>query len=318
MIRSEIHESKYRPHFTGHETFPLKYGWLKKAYDEVLLDSGKDEGKSIFLSDEAISRFGVGKNMVASIKHWASTTKIIKNNELTSVWESTRLGNLIFNEVDPFMENPSTLWLIHWNLASNPLRTTWFWVFNHFPGIQFDRDILLSNLKALSEKQEWKKTSEATIKRDVECFTRTYASRIKTSKISNEEALESPLTELGIIRSTGKKDGFRFVKGNKPTLKDGVFTYAIIDYWMRNFNEANSLSFEAVTYQPGSVGKVFLLDENGMVQRLVNLEKITDGVISWSETAGLKQIIKRPDTVFDDDLKFKILKKYFSNNQDDE
>ena len=30
MIRSEIHESKYRPHFTGHETFPLKYGWLKK------------------------------------------------------------------------------------------------------------------------------------------------------------------------------------------------------------------------------------------------------------------------------------------------
>ncbi len=318
MIRSEIHESKYRPHFTGHETFPLKYGWLKKAYDEIVFCNSEEEGKSVFLNDEAISRFGVGKNMVASIKHWASTAKVIKNNEITSIWEPTPLGNLIFNDVDPFMENPSTLWLIHWNLASNPFRTTWFWVFNHFPGIQFDREILLSNLIALSEKQEWKKTSEATIKRDVECFTRTYASRIKTSKISNEEALESPLTELGIIRSTGKKDGFRFVKGNKPTLKDGVFTYALIDYWIKNFKESNSLSFEAITYQPGSIGKVFLLDENSMVHRLVNLEKITGGIITWSETAGLKQIIKRPGAKFDEEFKLKILKKYFSKNEDNE
>ena len=26
----------YRPHFTGHETFPLKYGWLK-AFDQINL-----------------------------------------------------------------------------------------------------------------------------------------------------------------------------------------------------------------------------------------------------------------------------------------
>ena len=137
-------------------------------------------------------------------------------------------------------------------------------------------------------------------------------------EISNEEALESPLTELGIIRSTGKKDGFRFVKGNKPTLKDGVFTYALIDYWIKNFKESNSLSFEAITYQPGSIGKVFLLDENSMVHRLVNLERITGGIITWSETAGLKQIIKRPGAKFDEEFKLKILKKYFSKNEDNE
>ena len=55
---------------------------------------------------------------------------------------------------------------------------------------------------------------------------------------SYEEALESPLTELGIIRSTGKNDGFRFVKGEKPSLKDGVFAYALLDYW-DNYEEMN-------------------------------------------------------------------------------
>ena len=55
-----------------------------------------------------------------------------------------------------------------------------------------------------------------------------------------------------------------------------------------------------------------------MVHRLVNLERITGGIITWSETAGLKQIIKRPGAKFDEEFKLKILKKYFSKNEDNE
>ncbi|MCY3615090.1 MAG: DUF4007 family protein [Bacteroidetes bacterium] len=61
--------SKYS--FSGHETFPLRLNWLKKAVDAV---NKKD---TIFHSDAAIVELGVGKNMVRSIRHWALATEVI-------------------------------------------------------------------------------------------------------------------------------------------------------------------------------------------------------------------------------------------------
>ena len=52
------------------------------------------------------------------------------------------------------------------------------------------------------------------------------------------------------------------------------------------------MSFEALAYEPGSPGRVFLLDENGLVDLLGEMEEITAGAYKWSETAGLKQLIR--------------------------
>lgn len=32
----ELKNDQYRPCFSGHETFPLRYGWLQKAYRAVI------------------------------------------------------------------------------------------------------------------------------------------------------------------------------------------------------------------------------------------------------------------------------------------
>jgi len=50
--------------FSGHETFPLRFNWLKKGIDAAA------EDPEIFNSDRAIAEFGVGKNMVRAIRHW--------------------------------------------------------------------------------------------------------------------------------------------------------------------------------------------------------------------------------------------------------
>ena len=50
--------------FSGHETFPFRYPWLKKGFDAVR------EDVSVFGRDDAITTLGVGKNMVRSIRHW--------------------------------------------------------------------------------------------------------------------------------------------------------------------------------------------------------------------------------------------------------
>ena len=64
-----IFDDEYTPRFTGHETFHLRYGWLKKAYDAVKLSDSGEIAENIFRDKSAISHFGVGKNMVAAIRH---------------------------------------------------------------------------------------------------------------------------------------------------------------------------------------------------------------------------------------------------------
>ena len=203
MLRGRLYEPDYQPKLSGHETFPLRYGWLKKAYDAVADASDLESKRSTFLADDAIAHFGVGKNMVASMRHWAAAVGVIEDTGGRA--STTQLGDRLFSDdgLDPFMEDPSTTWLIHWNLCSNPFKTTWFWAFNHFSAESFDREMLIKGLEKLANERGWTRAAASTIKSDVACFVRTYVPRTPSRKTSHEDALESPLTELGLIRPVG-------------------------------------------------------------------------------------------------------------------
>ena len=294
MLRGSLYRDNYQPQLSGHETFPLRYGWLKKAFDAVRETESDKNNKSIFSADDAIARFGVGKNMVASIRHWAIATGIIKDQSGRVV--TTSLGRRLFAEggLDPYMEHPDTTWLIHWQLCGQPHKTTWFWAFNYFPAPSFDRDMLARSLEKLAKDRGWPRTSSATIKKDVACFVHTYVSPLPSAKTRFEDTLESPLVELGLIKPIGKRDGFRFIRGPKPSLRPGVFCLAVTHFWSR-YTKARTLSFESLAHEPGSPGRVFLLDENDMIDRLSTIEIASNSLYSWSETSGLKQLIRNRD-----------------------
>lgn len=304
MTRGPLYRDGYTPQLSGHETFPLRYGWLKKAYDAVAETGGKAEIRCVF-GDDAIARFGVGKNMVAAIRHWSQVAGILNESSSEKTVRCSALGQKLFSGegLDPYMEHPATLWLIHWQLAARPTKTTWFWAFNQYPGVTFERDQLVKGIERLAKDRLWSRVASATVKNDVACFIRTYAAQPPSSRAGNDDALECPLSELGLIRALGKRDGFRFVRGAKSSLGDGVFAYALIDFWSRHTSAA-TLSLEAVAHEPGSPGRVFLLDENDVADRLADLGDLTGGAFRWSETAGLKQIIRDRDVSPDDALNF--------------
>ncbi len=295
MLRGPLYRDDYHPQLAGHETFPIRYGWLKKAYDAVRDTEGQGHNRYVFSGPEAIARFGVGKNMVASMRHWATVTGIIEDTPDHHGIAVTPLGTLIFGEqgLDPYMEHPATAWLLHWNLCGWDTKTTWYWAFHHYPAISFERESLVEGVGKLAEDRGWTRASPGTIRRDVSCFIRTYVAQAPPpGQGSYEDGLESPLIELGLIKPTGRRDGFRFVRGPKPSLGAGVFGYAVTAFWNRSFPNATSLSFEALAHEPGCPGRVFLLEENDMVDMLVALEELSSGVYQWSETAGLKQLIR--------------------------
>ena len=303
MLRGPLYTENYQPQLSGHETFPLRYGWLKKAFDAVRETEGDGNSRSVFLADDAIARFGVGKNMVASIRHWATAAGIIKDASGRTL--TTSLGQRLFSAdgLDPYMENPATAWLIHWQLSGNPSKTTWFWAFSYFPAPSFERDMLVKSLEKLAKDREWRRASTATIKNDVACFVRTYVSQPPSGKASHEDTLESPLTELGLIKPIGSRHGFRFVRGRKSSLGSGVFCYAVTNFWSGH-STARTLSFEALAHEPGSPGRVFLLDENDLMDRLSTLEGVSNGLYRWSETTGLKQLIRNRELDTEDAVDF--------------
>lgn len=296
MRRGKLYESNFKPQFSGHETFPLRYGWLKKVFDAVYeceQNGRKDEAKDVFLNEDSIARFGVGKNMVASMRHWAAASNVIGGDDEKDI-STTRLAQLLLPDdgLDPWLENTSSLWAFHWNIASNSRKATYIWLFSHFNNSQFDRSALVSLLLDLSaDREDWKDVAEATIKRDVECLVRTYVNKPSKSENFTEEQIESPLAELGLIQPMNKNDTFQIRRGHHPSLGEGMFLYALADYWQNHTSEARTLSLESIAYEPCSPGRVLCLDEDAVAERLYGIDKISGGVLGWSETAGLRQVI---------------------------
>ena len=134
--------------FSGHETFPFRYGWLKKGYDAAL------KNPNIFSTPDAIVELGVGKNMVNSIKYWGLSTGIfIKKEKEIAI---TDFGHFLFNEengIDPYLEDKTSLWLLHWNLSSTiDPATTWYLAFNEFNKTIFTKEDLIEEIQLLIQK----------------------------------------------------------------------------------------------------------------------------------------------------------------------
>jgi hypothetical protein len=301
--------SQNPPQFSGHETFPLRQLWLRKAYDAVNRQEGPAP-RSVFADEEAIVRFGVGKNMAMSIRFWATACGIIEEVE---GYRPTKLGHLLFNAqngLDEFSEHPATTWLMHWQAASTHEKTTtWWFLFNHVVQQVFDREFLTTALSSLVTEHKLR-ISMATLKRDVECCIRSYVPRLGGD--SPEEMSEPLFGELGLIQQNAKGT-FEFRRGAKRSLPDGIFAYALLDYWERMPHAGSVMAFDRVAYDYGSPGRVFKLDENAVADRLMALEQLTRGQIQWTEQAGIRQVTRKDAALKNlTEYKYKLLESAYA------
>ena len=294
--------------FSGHDTFVLRHGWLKKIYDrlrEFSLGSGySDKGENgvtassaeLFEPEKAMSAFGVGKNMVRAMRYWALATNFFtlvgKDN-----FRVTELGNFLLAEggqgsgsgLDPYFENPATLWVAHWEIATNrQLCTAWDFAYSSFNRTIFTKESLISGLISEVVERELG-VSPRSIEKDVTCILHMYCPDTRSSKGDlREEGLESPLSELGLIWKDAASGGYRFEVGPKPSLDPRVLYYAIAKY--AGGRESRLLSLDEVFYDHGSPGRVFKLDENSMCSLLERAADQTGGAIEWQETGPLRQL----------------------------
>ena len=136
MIEPYLH---LEPVFARHETFHPRFGWLRKG----VLASVKDP--DIFGAEDAPTRLGVGENMVRAIRYWGrafDTLHDAENRDRPRLARTvpSNLGATLFSADgwDPYLEDPATLWLLHWRLLRPPcLAPVWSLAFNKFAAVEF-------------------------------------------------------------------------------------------------------------------------------------------------------------------------------------
>ncbi len=286
--------------FAGHQTFPLRQLWPHKAYLYAQkLPELKTEPN--FSVAKVMRLLGVGANMVDALKFWARACGVLNSDD-----SSTALADLLFaqaNGLDPFCEDPTTLWLLHWNIAcsAEKLTTLWF-IFNLFTKNQFTKDDVLKELKEFLDKQLLENNikrlpSDVTLNRDIDTILRSYAPKysesgrlkLKGAKLDNsEDAVDALFRELNLIGST--QQGFYFNRGQHQSLSPYIFAYCYIEFWQTQ-ELSPTIDLNKIAYQAGAPGRVFKLDELTLEDYLMQLEELTDGKLRWMEQTGLRQVV---------------------------
>jgi hypothetical protein len=204
----------------------------------------------------------------------------------------SQLGESVLGENgwDPFLEDMGTLWLLHWQLATNHVRgLVWGLTYSVYLAEEFSKRDLIKFISRQFERMEVR-TTEGTIEREVDCCLLTYVPSQTKQLSSLEETLNCPLNELGLIRFTPEESVYRFNVGPKPTLSAFVFGYSLLTFLSHYLQNRRTLAIEECIYPIGSPGQVFKLDENSVVEYLELLETKMEGHLRIQETAGLRQI----------------------------
>ena len=300
-----------KPRFTGHDTFPLRYGWPFKTVNYIINNGLLSSSDNVRVS-KAVSSLGVGKNMINAMRYWSEaavlTTSSTEGSELAQA--ATELGTFLLDEEggrDPYLENVGSIWLLHFLLNFNDEQLTAYrYFFNYSNVLVFEKTKLLEDLVSDAVRlTKTNKINQNTVKKDLDCFLSTYTpkgrgeSGRKVQRV-NEDNFQSPLSELNLISDLGR-GLYRAEPAERPTLPLEIFLYALVRFHgdLHSGTEGSRLSFEDLLVRPKSPGRIFRLSEAALGQLLDRAVTQFPTAIQWIDSLGLKQVVLRGEIADD-------------------
>lgn len=280
--------------YAGHETFPLRLGWLKKIHDASVVRA-PDEISKMFRTPTSMSEFGVGKNMLTAMRHWAIATGVLRETDRGKL-ELTDFARRTFTDKgnDPYLEHADTLWWLHWTLVGRGAGTAttiragaWFAAFNFVDVEPFNRIDLQRAVLRSAEVMEWKGglPSEITLKRDVECLLRSYLANEST-----EDAFSCPFIELRLIEET-ERGYYQFNRGPKISLSLPQLWRMVEDYWAF-YPSIDSILLDDILNGVGSPGRALKLDRDSIYALIPQVSKLSRSQVAVADVGGRAQLIR--------------------------
>lgn len=275
--------------FGRHETFSLRYSWLTKGFQTV------QKNPKIFSDELATIELGVGKNMVNAIKFWLRAAEMIREEK--GDISTTGLGSLLLAEdgFDPYLEDEATLWLIHWQIATNAeLATAWFWFFNCFHKMEFSSDEAKKAISQFVTEKLDGKHSDKTVQQEIVFLLRMYAPLKIATGSSVDEILDAPLANLKLVDYSEANRLYSAMPQARKNLPVEIIGFAVNEIFNHRHN-SSEIPFEELIYsknQAIAVGAVFRLTENDLVAKLESLAKKYPDYYQIRETAGNRQLFR--------------------------
>lgn len=278
--------TRYR--FGGHEGFAPRSPWPVKGVTALAKDP------YVFSRDDATVIFGVGKNMVASIRFWCLQMGLIRAGRERGMFEATELGKSLFdldNGRDPYLDFPETLWILHHQICTRFTPNSIFGlVFGSYPQPLFTRDSLVHWVVEQTQRRDPEsRVSRNTIERDIDILIRTYRfPKMTTRGRADEDSFDSPLAELGLIDEI--EPGRFKLQRRSSTVPNTTFVESVLlSYWRKEHPDERVLSFDVLQHQEGSPGKILCLSPNDFAETLEKISR-ANGTIYFDETAGMRSV----------------------------
>ena len=258
-----------------HETFSIRNGWLEKGINVVNKDP------LCFRRDDATRLFGIGTNMVKSLKYWLTASRLVEFNP-TSGAKLTELGDCLYN-YDKYLEDEFSWWLIHYYLSTNFSDSP---VMNELFNLnidKFDKDYATYSVKKEFERKDYQIGSITSLESDMSVVLRTYCSE---KNLNPEDSTECPLGRLNLIAQTEKQ---KYTK-EQPKIKR--LNYRIVYFCLLNCIKENSgnlsCNIEDLCDMRNNPLKIFNLSKSSLFLYLDEMDRI--GLINLVKTAGLNTI----------------------------
>jgi hypothetical protein len=296
--------------FARHETFHPRYGWLRKSYQAARL------GPETFSRADATVELGVGKNMVNAIRYWGAAFDLLDEVRLpgrgrTASFVPSALADAVFDEAgwDPYLEDPGSLWLLHWRLLRpRCVVPVWWLAFHGFEPAQFTEEQLLHVVEEhVDNAPEWTRIAPGSIKKDVDCVLRMYAPPRARGRDAFEDVLDCPFRELGLIEpEPGEVRAYRWVYGPKPTLPPEIVAHAAVDF-AQTETGGSTVSLTSLATAVGGPGRAFKLPEGALYEALSAASQHVRE-IEVTSPAGIRQLAVLTD---DERLPVRILEAYY-------
>lgn len=275
----------------GHEKFSLREGWLTKGLNEV--ESFKNG--NVFLEKDAAEIFGIGNNMVKSLRYWMRVFGL--TNE--SGTELSDFGKLVAKK-DRYIEDVFSLWIMHSKIAKSiDVATSWYMYFNRCDADDLSKAQVHRILyREISKYAPERKISEKSLDSDVDVLLNMYSKR--KENVDPEDKSVSPFSQLGLIKNTGGK--YSKMHPEIKSFSKYIVLYEIVSMLDRD----DSLSIDRLINGDMGLHKIYNLSGVVVNDYLDRLDAA--GYIKVDRTAGLDMIylLKK----LDDES---VLKEYYEN-----
>lgn len=283
---------KIKIRLQGHEKFALREGWLTKGLLRV------EEDPTVFQRKEAPDIFGIGNNMVKSLRYWMKAFGLIEEKPGKGAF-LTNIGRIIY-EYDLYFESIFTIWVLHSNIVKNVEEaTSWTMLFNKCEIDDLEKDQIEMMLHREISKYAMGITfSDKSLKNDLDVLLNMYSKN--KGNVDPEDKSVSPLACLNLIKNV---DG-RYTKIH-PDRR--ILTEWSILFELANILEQqNTVSIENATNGENGLSKVYQITTIVANEFLDKID--TMGYIRVNRTAGLDVIYKEKDFTQES-----IMKEYYTN-----